>query len=791
MADIQALLPSGSMVTVTSSVLSSLRFMRYQLRRMLTATLQIDYTVTTTGYTADALVAFLQSASTISQLTTALQASYPGVTISSPTVIVVINAPSASPVSSISSLLPSVSPTGAIIGGVVGGIVVLLLLFLCYRQHRAHEQVPTVPHPDDCQEYTPVVPVTPIVPISSAPEITFYGSKANGSGIAGYNPYYGLHDNPARNPSTSTLPAISWDRLTMDATNPLIDDRGSFGWVFRGVLKQPGQTSDCAIAVKVMSRTLAKAKNLDYEERLVKGREEAELVHAATSRGPRFSECMTFVFGFAQGPLPLSLTVPFQARPGEEAFGIVMRLEEGGSLEHHLYQLGTQFSMAEKICILAGISRGLTALHSIGIVHADLKPANVLLSGDNPPKIRLSDFGLSSLKASSATFASSVEATAHKKGTIKYCAPEMFDLEDGSDQVASASRRTDVYALAVTAWEILVGVRPFVNMNNQHQLEREILKGKRPLPEQLPIATPDRIKEMITDCWDKDRHKRWPASDCFVAVNREYDLLTITKWDIFFSHPWASKPFLSHLYNLLCGEGYTVWYDVHHMGYDLVKSMQEGIENSTVVLVCVDSKYQKRDNCMLELRHAHKVVTQRGHRTKCIIGVMMEDGIDRGANWGTNEVKDILGTKGKMFVNLHELNSPAWEDPDGPTEQMLQELRNHDQIKLLFKMLHEQLTKKFVRQDSGENRAVIAVLGRDLDAAESARAAAEATITADRARYEREQEERMCVICMANPKSIVLLPCGHMCICLNCSGVPSLRNCPMCRADVASRQQIY
>ena len=72
--------------------------------------------------------------------------------------------------------------------------------------------------------------------------------------------------------------------------------------------------------------------------------------------------------------------------------------------------------------------------------------------------------------------------------------------------------------------------------------------------------------------------------------------------------------------------------------------MQQGIERSRVFLGCVDSEYQKRDNCMLELRHAHKVLTEEGgkHRTQAIIGVMMEDGIGWGSNWGTDEVKGIF-----------------------------------------------------------------------------------------------------------------------------------------------------
>ena len=802
-------------------------------RNLLAGTTTVRYTVTMAFSNRNALqLALLQISSSGGCLSAVLSQKI-GQSITLATPVFLTDTPSPYPTRTSPSPYPSLIPTveaiatptasliaspssqvGAIVGGSIGGVVALLLLVFLYWYGW---------------------------PLNLLLLYKNIQIKRNLTQI-----FSGYGDAPIlRN---SAYQVISWEDLTIDQTSPLLG-KGSFGMVFRGVWKQPGYASGFNIAVKVMSRAMAEAKNLDYADQLNKGREEAEFVHKISLNGPRLSECMTLVYGFAEGPLPPSLTAPFRAPAGDVAFGIVMRLEGGGSLEHHLYTLGTKFSMLEKIRILAGISRGLTALHGIGIVHGDLKPSNVLLSGDNPPKIRLSDFGLSSFKELPATFSSTLNSTVHKKGTIKYCAPEMLDLEDGSGKVASASRRTDMYALAVTTWEILVSMRPFenVSVSNQHQLEREILRGTRPPLTQLPVDTPMRVQQMIIDCWDKDRSKRWTASKCFMAINREYDLLTTKEFDIFFSHRWNDKPFLTHLYNLLCEAGYTVWYDEHHMGHDLIRSMEQGIEKSIVVLACVDSVYQTRPNCMLELKHAHKVVTekgsknwttQKGHRTKCIIGVMMEDGISwqtgpATGNWGTDEVKDILDTKGKMFVSLHALNSPAWEDPDGPTEQMLGELRNHEQTKLLFRLLREQLpTKERVdmhpqsqivtafpifgktkpstpgvygggdaaaggggvvssvkkpplkHQDSDNNRAIIAALKGDLDAAQ-------ASLAADRARFEREQEERMCIICMENPKSVKLAPCLHMCICPTCSSNPSLRNCPMCRGVITSREQLF
>lgn len=59
---------------------------------------------------------------------------------------------------------------------------------------------------------------------------------------------------------------------------------------------------------------------------------------------------------------------------GTEGVGIVMRYEGGGSLEDYLSK---QRSLSDKLRILEGIARGLSELHGLGIIHADIKPENV------------------------------------------------------------------------------------------------------------------------------------------------------------------------------------------------------------------------------------------------------------------------------------------------------------------------------------------------------------------------------------------------------------------------------
>ncbi len=104
----------------------------------------------------------------------------------------------------------------------------------------------------------------------------------------------------------------------------------------------------------------------------------------------------------------------------------------GGSLERLIYKSGgPTISLVEKIRLLKGIARGLAELHAVGIVHGDIKPDNILLSGDNPPQVRLADFGLSLVRTSvlDPLNASSLVQTTHARGTPVYCAPEQMYVD--------------------------------------------------------------------------------------------------------------------------------------------------------------------------------------------------------------------------------------------------------------------------------------------------------------------------------------------------------------------------
>jgi len=183
------------------------------------------------------------------------------------------------------------------------------------------------------------------------------------------------------------VPVVQWSDLVIDDQSPVLG-RGSFGFVFRGMWLDPEDNVHHEVAVKVMSRQVCKVKDMNYEDLLRMARQEAALTISAAKRGRRIENSITCVYGFAEGPLPEHLTDQFAAKEGEEAFGMVMRLEKGGSLSDNMYKSNDFYSMTEKIRILLGIAQGLVKLHSINVIHGDLKPANILFSEHNPPEVR-------------------------------------------------------------------------------------------------------------------------------------------------------------------------------------------------------------------------------------------------------------------------------------------------------------------------------------------------------------------------------------------------------------------
>jgi len=129
---------------------------------------------------------------------------------------------------------------------------------------------------------------------------------------------------------------------------------------------------------------------------------------------------------------------------------IEMELVEGPDLRHELALRGRPFALAEALSVGAAVAHALAAAHDAGVLHRDVKPANVLLPLSRRPVAKLGDFGTSRL-----TGAARITHTGLLAGTPQFVAPEVVGG-------GSAGPASDVYGLMLCVYLMLSGNRfPF------------------------------------------------------------------------------------------------------------------------------------------------------------------------------------------------------------------------------------------------------------------------------------------------------------------------------------------
>jgi serine/threonine-protein kinase len=142
----------------------------------------------------------------------------------------------------------------------------------------------------------------------------------------------------------------------------------------------------------------------------------------------------------------------FEAGEANGLLFIAMRYVPAGDGRTLLQREGPM-SPARACAIISAVASALDAAHAAGLIHRDVKPANMLVDvrPDRPDHVYLSDFGLSKGERSS----SGLTGTGQFLGTVDYCAPEQIEGR-------AVDGRADQYALACSAFELLTGAPPFV-----------------------------------------------------------------------------------------------------------------------------------------------------------------------------------------------------------------------------------------------------------------------------------------------------------------------------------------
>jgi serine/threonine-protein kinase len=184
---------------------------------------------------------------------------------------------------------------------------------------------------------------------------------------------------------------------------------------------------------------------------------------------------------------------------GDDFF--VMELLEGSTLQRRLQQVG-RLELSEALQILGPIAEGLDYAHSKGTIHRDIKPSNIMILPDGRPKIM--DFGVAHLTSTAVT------AAGEFVGSPSYMAPEQITS-------SQASARTDLFSLAVVAYETLTGKKCFEG-ESIAQIVHSVVSVDPPPPSSFNPALPPRFDEVFRRSLAKDPSTRFPSGASFVAA---------------------------------------------------------------------------------------------------------------------------------------------------------------------------------------------------------------------------------------------------------------------------------
>ncbi|MDX6609996.1 MAG: hypothetical protein QOF85_1921 [Solirubrobacterales bacterium] len=192
----------------------------------------------------------------------------------------------------------------------------------------------------------------------------------------------------------------------------------------------------------------------------------------------------------------------YSSAVADGALYIAMRYIDGTDLRSLLERQGP-LPAAVATAIVGEIAAALDAAHRAGMVHRDVKPANILLEGKpGQDKAYLTDFGLTKGRTDESA---QLTGTGQWVGTIDYVAPEQI-------QAGKVDARTDIYALGCVLYEILSGSVPFTG-NDMQKMWGHV---NEPFPTlELEGSRRDALAAVIARATAKDPADRYPSAGDF------------------------------------------------------------------------------------------------------------------------------------------------------------------------------------------------------------------------------------------------------------------------------------
>jgi serine/threonine-protein kinase len=200
----------------------------------------------------------------------------------------------------------------------------------------------------------------------------------------------------------------------------------------------------------------------------------------------------------------------YEAGEREETFFIAMRYVDGWDLKSKLQREGPM-DIAAAAAIVSPVASALTAAHAKGLIHRDVKPANILVAtgggADGDDHIYLSDFGIAKQSDSRALTRTGVFV-----GTAEYASPEQIEGK-------TLDGRADVYSLGCVLYECLTGAPAYDRDSEVALMYAHLLEPPPTVTDKRPDLPPA-IDEIVGRAMAKQRDERYESARDLAAAVR-------------------------------------------------------------------------------------------------------------------------------------------------------------------------------------------------------------------------------------------------------------------------------
>jgi predicted ATPase/serine/threonine protein kinase/Tfp pilus assembly protein PilF len=207
-------------------------------------------------------------------------------------------------------------------------------------------------------------------------------------------------------------------------------------------------------------------------------------------------------------------------RVGDAGAYLVLEYVEGRTLRAELKRRGP-LTPAEVVELLEPVASALDAAHASGVVHRDVKPENVMLSGERGTgvEVKVLDFGIAKLgEIAGEPDSPALTAPGLVLGTVVYMSPEQWGVPS-RDGVGGVDGRADVYSLGVMAYEMVCGSVPFRG-DSATEFRREHVGSEPPPVHERVARVSDGFGRAIARALAKDRGDRPATAGEFVGELR-------------------------------------------------------------------------------------------------------------------------------------------------------------------------------------------------------------------------------------------------------------------------------